>query len=289
MTERPPYVPQSWETVNCPFCDSSESSLLERFGDKLQYTYVKCRNCSLVYHNPRPTYNEHFLEAAYGRYFMYNPDYDYTDEVLFEFKDEVSEISKFDTLRSAVLDIGTSMGAFLKAAQPVYKRVEGLEISEQMADFTEKKLGVKVFRSQFEQFKPALKYSCIHMSHVIEHIPNPNEWMECAMELLEERGILVICVPNMNSLGRKFKRLLQRLKIRRGNWKESWRTPDHLFEPTIRSMKYLGKKHGFELLSYYTYSRKDPASQKLKSRFMQRWLKMGSNLRFYFAKPANSE
>lgn len=284
MTDRPPYVPHAWETVDCPFCRSSERKLLERFGDKLQYTYQKCRQCGLIYHTPRPRYDEQFLQDAYGKYFMYNPDFEYTNEVLAEFIDEAEEISRMDRELTCLLEIGTSMGAFLKAAIPYYKDAEGLEISEQMAHFTMEKLGVKVYQKQFEEFQTDKKYSCIHMSHVIEHIPNPNAWMLKASELLTPQGILVICVPNMNSVGRVIKRFLQRSEIRKGKWKEAWRTPDHLFEPTIGSMKFLAAKHHFKILSYYSYSRKDPVARKPLGRLMQRCLKIGSNLRFYLQK-----
>jgi len=40
-------------------------------------------------------------------------------------------------------------------------------------------------------------------------------------------------------------------------------------------------KNGFEILEHYTYSRKDPVSdQTVFSKFMNRWLKKGTNLAF---------
>jgi predicted SAM-dependent methyltransferase len=176
------------------------------------------------------------------------------------------------------------MGTFLKIANDKYDVAEGVEISENMAAFTEKKIGVRVIRSQFEKIVTDKKYSCIHMSHVLEHIPNPNEWLRKAFDVLDEDGILVVCVPNMFSVSRKAKLFFRRIGLRSGKWKESWRTPDHLFEPTIRGMKYLFRKNGFNILRYYTYSRKDPVSMKIINRIFQRKLRLGSNLRFYLRK-----
>jgi hypothetical protein len=46
-------------------------------------------------------------------------------------------------------------------------------------------------------------------------------------------------------------------------------------------MKYLLGKNNYEVLEYYTYSRKDPASNSsFKSKLLNRWLKIGSNLAF---------
>ena len=38
----------------------------------LQYTYVQCNHCSLVYSSPRPKYDTDFIEAAYGQYYQFD-------------------------------------------------------------------------------------------------------------------------------------------------------------------------------------------------------------------------
>ncbi|MBA7529786.1 hypothetical protein ES705_21985 [subsurface metagenome] len=281
---RPPYNPKVWEDVNCPFCHSEKKKLYEKFGDRLQYTYVKCQQCKLIYYSPRPKYDKDFLEAAYEKYFVFDPNYEYAEKELWEFREEIHEMIGFDKDQSSMLDVGSCMGSFIKVAKDVYREVEGVEISENMASFTEQKLGVRIIRKQFESIEHKKKYSCIHMSHVIEHIPNPNEWMHKAGELLEKDGILVICIPNIHSLAREIKIFLKRIGLRTGRWEDSWRTPDHLFEPAIGSMKYLCKKNGFDIINYYTYSRKDPVSRKILSQLIHKRLRIGSNVRFYLRK-----
>jgi len=284
LNSKAPYTPKAWEEVKCPICNSGDFRLYHTFGDKLQYTYVYCRKCGVVYQSPRPKYDKYFLEAAYERYYVFNPDYKYSEKELNEFRPEVKEITVFDKSRSSMLDVGSCMGSFLKVAQEVYTNVEGIEISENMASYTEQQLNVKIHRVQFTDFTTEKKYSCIHLSHIIEHIPNPNEWLTKASELLDECGVVVVCVPNMFSLSRKIKLILRRIGLRSGRWKESWRTPDHLFEPTIKGMRYLFINNKFRILSYYTYSRKDPVSTSLPGRIFHRTLRLGSNLRFYLAK-----
>ena len=122
------------------------------------------------------------------------------------------------------------------------------------------------------------------MSHVLEHVPNPNEWIQHSAKLLTPQGILVINVPNKFGLGNRMQHLFYKTKLKKqfaGGWRDPSRTPDHLFEPTIRSMKYLLAKNGFEILEHYTYSRKDPVSKRsVFSKIMNRWLKKGTNLAF---------
>ena len=285
-----PYIPLSWETIPCPFCESKKFTIYERFGSELQYTYVLCSQCSLVYQSPRPKYDQDFIKAAYSEYYQFadnlelNDLADVRESSVSMFKKEVDHIIRYDLKRSAVLDIGSGMGTFLYASKPYYKTVIGLDVSTQMAAFVEKKLGVKIFVGQFVDFSFPEKFSLIHMSHVLEHVPDPNHWLQKAKEMLETDGILVINVPNKFSLSSRLQWFFTRLGVKRqfsGSWKDASRTPDHLFEPTIKSMKYLLAKNKYQVLEYYTYSRRDPTSNdSILSRIMNRSLKIGSNITF---------
>ncbi len=125
-----PYEPKEWETVPCPMCQSADASLYEKIGDKLQYTYVVCNNCRLVYQSPRPVYNNDFVQAAYGEYYAYDPEYSFDGyEETSDYKawdDSVREITEFDTVRSAILDVGACMGEFLYPAKKYYRMESNL-------------------------------------------------------------------------------------------------------------------------------------------------------------------
>lgn len=285
-----PYIPASWVTVPCPFCESTAFEPYEKYGSKLQYTHVLCKNCSLVYQSPRPAYDQHFIDAAYADYYQYtdnikNEDFENIPQSgLGMFRKEVEQILRFDKKRTFALDIGSGMGTFLYAAKPHYKEVVGLDVSAKMAGFIKKTLHLNIYLEQFENFTFREKFSMIHMSHVLEHIPNPNEWLQKAKQVLDESGILVINVPNKFSFSFRLKYYLVKLGVKKqfsGLWNDPSRTPDHLFEPTVPAMLYLFERNGYEVLEYYSYSRRDPVSnQSLFSRFMNRFLKAGSNLAF---------
>jgi len=284
------YTPHAWETVPCPFCSTTSSKVYERFGSRLQYTYVVCSLCKLVYQSPRPVYDQHFIDAAYASYYQFadslqlNEFTQIKESSVAMFNKEIAYISRFDEQKLAVLDIGSGMGTFLFAAKQIYPEAVGLAVSRQMGQFVEKQLGVKVFIEQFDSFEYPNKFSLIHMSHVLEHVPNPNQWLQKAKYMLTTGGILVINVPNKFSLSFRMQHLFYKINLKKqfsSTWNDPGRTPDHLFEPTIPAMKYLLHKNGYEILSYYTYSRKDPVSNRsLASRLLNRWCKIGSNLAF---------
>jgi 2-polyprenyl-3-methyl-5-hydroxy-6-metoxy-1,4-benzoquinol methylase len=288
--QKAPYKPLAWETVPCPFCGSDRFTVYERFGSELQYTYVLCSSCSLVYQSPRPKYDQHFIDAAYAEYYQFadnmelNDLADVRESSVTMFKKEVDHIIQYDKKRTAVLDIGSGMGTFLYAAKPYYKTVIGLDVSKQMASFVEKKLGAKIYVEQFEDFTYPEKFSLIHMSHVLEHVPDPNHWLQKAKQMLDTNGILVINVPNKFSFSFRLQHLFTKVGLKKqfsDSWNDPARTPDHLFEPTIRSMKHLLDQNNYEVLDHYTYSRRDPASNgSMLSKTFNRFLKIGSNITF---------
>jgi SAM-dependent methyltransferase len=281
---RPAYEPKAWEEVPCPFCGSAERRLYERFGWKLRFTYQWCLGCGLVYQSPRPRYDDDFVRDAYGDYFTFSEDFRPGDPVNHatqaNWEELVAEVATFDRQRTAVLDVGSGMGSFLLAARPLWGRAEGVEISDKMRAFVQREIGVRVHGVPFETLAPEGRFSCIHMSHVLEHVPDPSAWMARARALLEEGGLLVVAVPNMLSLDRRYQLLLKRARLRKGEWGPS-KTPDHLFEPTVPSMLRFLDRQGFDVVSHYTYSRSDETSRKPFSRLYRRRLLLGSNARFY--------
>ena len=282
------YIPHAWETVNCPFCNSNKFKIHEKYGSSLQFTYVECSDCKLIYQSPRPKYDNQFINDAYGQYFTYKSDYSYTEKNLKKWDLELHEIFRFDKKRTAILDIGTSMGDFLKVAQKYYNDCTGIEVAENMGKFTAKKLNLKVHIGSYTETDFRKKFSCIHMSHVIEHIPNPKEWIKKTKEILEPDGVLAMSVPHMKSLEKGVKLFLKKMGLRKGKWADNTRTPDHLFEPTIPATIRFFEDNGFEVLEYYSYSKKDMDATTLFGKIYNRWLKLGSNLRF-FVKPIQSK
>jgi SAM-dependent methyltransferase len=290
MPSNEKYIPAEWETPDCPFCGSASYSVYERFGSDLQFTYVLCRPCGLVYLSPRPKYDQAFINAAYASYYQFSEQLDLDENTFIQhssvgmFRKEVEHLLQYDKLRTNVLDIGSSMGTFLYAAKPYYKKLVGLDVSEKMARFAGQKAGATIYLKQFNEFDYDGKFSLIHMSHVMEHIPNPVEWLRKAASLLEEDGVLVINVPNKFALSFRLQHLYYRLGLKKqfsSSWKDPTRVPDHLFEPTVKSMLRLLEVNHFEVLDYFSYSRRDPVSNgSVFSRLLNRYFHQGSNLSF---------
>jgi 2-polyprenyl-3-methyl-5-hydroxy-6-metoxy-1,4-benzoquinol methylase len=288
MTKKREYEVTSWENTTCPVCHAEACSVYERFGYKLKFTYVRCKICRTVYQNPRPIYNSQFVEEAYEDYAdgrWYHDVVGYYEKNALQFDKEIDEILLYDRKNTAMLDIGPGVGLFLFSAKKKYPVCNAIEISRNLSRIIEQKLGVSVYTGTFETFDAGRKFSCINMSHVIEHVPNPNQWLQKAISLLDTGGILVVDVPNWFSWAQRLKWFLKKIGLRRGEWPPE-KIPEHLYEPGFPGMNQLFRQNGLEILDFYTYSRKDLISEKFPMKIFHRRFRAGSNLRFYL-KTAN--
>jgi 2-polyprenyl-3-methyl-5-hydroxy-6-metoxy-1,4-benzoquinol methylase len=62
---------------------------------------------------------------------------------------------------------------------------------------------VNKYHSYFEEFIPSRSYDTIIMSHVLEHIEYPVEVLSKVKEWVSDDGVVIISVPNAQSLHRK--------------------------------------------------------------------------------------
>jgi len=96
---------------------------------------------------------------------------------------------KFDR----VLDIGFGDGEHSKAFAKAGKKVTALDYNPR----TENIPNVEIITTDFMNFHYIPKFPCIWCSHVLEHQPNPIEFLERIQRFCWEGGIVAITVPPM--------------------------------------------------------------------------------------------
>lgn len=99
-----------------------------------------------------------------------------------------------------VLEIGSGSGHFVKSAIAAGLDAKGIELNE-AAVTTAKQHGLPVEHCDLE--KAADRYQGrldgVCSFQVLEHVPNPKEFIQYSMEMLKPGGILIYCVPNAES------------------------------------------------------------------------------------------
>jgi 2-polyprenyl-3-methyl-5-hydroxy-6-metoxy-1,4-benzoquinol methylase len=196
---------------NCPNCNSSEHTLYLTEGD---FKIVKCSNCSLVYLLNIPDESE-IYEDYYKIEFSKD---DYSKDSKFPHLAEIYTINdqrlyylKKLKLNGSLLDIGSGTGLFLKTARDYGYKVEGIDVSQNALAFAGESFNLNVSDEKIEDLiAQNKKYDFVTLWHVLEHFANPKEELTKIKKLLNPGGILLIEVPNLNSL---------KFKLAKNKWK----------------------------------------------------------------------
>ena len=194
-----------------------------------------------------------------------------------------------------ILDIGAGTGDFLNRFQDGNWKTYGVEPNKKARDFAAKKNLNLV--QDLNDVKTA-NFDVISLWHVLEHIPNLEEQLKRIEALLDEKGILIIAVPNYESFDAKYYK---------SNW-AAWDTPRHLWHFSRSGIKAEMQKYGFECFqtkalifdSYYvsllSEQYKGIKGLKinaikigLKSNLKARSTKEYSSIAYFFRKAAKNE
>jgi len=213
----------------CNICNSDSFSVYLRLKDKC-VDIVKCKVCNTFRTMPYPKidytdkeiYCEHYLknEAAFRM-----------------FADRVINIIARHKKQGRLLDIGCSVGFMLEAASKLGFNAEGLELNKKAVDIAlSKKLNVKM-SGIAEVGYGKNSFDVVILNHILEHIFNPVEFIQRIGEILKNDGLLIIGVPNHDSLAANV------IKCR---W-YGWGIPEHIWHFDRVSLKYLLLKSGLRI------------------------------------------
>jgi SAM-dependent methyltransferase len=189
---------------------------------------MQCNRCTAVYQEPLPTFDE-IVKYYPDNYEVYTPipplkhfsfsklgvlhyKYNYTElsvPLLFALLSPVISSFKYlDTIRlipnGKGLDIGCGNGKFIRDMNSLGWQFEGVEFNPIAVDMC-RKAGLKVCQGDLHNaaFKDE-SFDIISARHVIEHIPDPTNFMREIARILKDGGQLVIKTPNSKALGRRW-------------------------------------------------------------------------------------
>jgi 2-polyprenyl-3-methyl-5-hydroxy-6-metoxy-1,4-benzoquinol methylase len=150
-------------------------------------------------------------------------------------KKKVSLINKLTNRPGSLLDVGAGTGDFLKSAEQKKWRVEGVEPNPKARKLASlKKLKLC---SDIEECTDQ-KFDVISLWHVLEHLPNTQDYLAKLKTLLKNNGHLIIAVPNYKSFDATY-------------YKEYWAAfdvPRHLYHFSQYSIKKLAEENKLEFV-----------------------------------------
>ena len=239
------------EYVNCNVCGLDQPQLLFKKKDKFgmtrdEYRVVECRGCGLLYVNPRPAPEEigKFYPESYSWKETLKAESLFTKwirrlEKAYRYhllRDEVSKILRFTGKNfGKVLDIGCGAGDRLDVLRSEGFETYGVETSNS-ADYAKNHLNLKVLKGDlFSAHFPNHFFDMVTLYHVLEHTHDPKGVIVEIYRILEKGGVLVIQVPNKDSL---------QFKLFHKSW-AAFDVPRDLYYFNIHTLHSLLKRVGF--------------------------------------------
>ena len=242
-------------SVRCNICNSNDYIELFPPGKAQMHRIVKCKVCNLIYANPQ-TNNVGGVEKKYKSNSedtdkvlkAFNPDnHQYLKKQVLQLKNYSSIIDFVENDKKGIfLEVGSYAGIFLNEARKRGWDVIGIEPLEIPADYSEKKLGIKVIRKYFEEADiQDQSIDVVVACHVIEHVPNPASFVQKAHLLLRLGGKLVLETPTYDSF------MFRILKHR----ERSVRCNGHIYFFTKETLRKLVENNGFKVLKHENVGR----------------------------------
>jgi len=211
-------------------------------GTQGKWNYYQCSSCGIYYLDPRP--NEETIGRAYENYFTHTPHKKrkrsnrfsqiamaIRNDYLFwkygqnkqprnragrwlmyllppwlrlEWDHHARHLPKPKPGVDRLLDVGCGNGKFLKDAQLAGWQCYGVDFDPQAVE-TAKRQGAHVWQGTLiEQKFPDNYFNAITLSHVIEHVHQPKDFLRECRRILKPGGILWIATPNNNSVIEKW-------------------------------------------------------------------------------------
>ena len=187
-----------WIHVNCNQCEANNTQLLVqdkvwRQNELYKFDIVQCRNCGLIYTNPKAK-GDIFGNLAGGSArsdakIANKPIYDHGTAAI---RHHFSDLTHLD-----VLDIGSAYGNFLEyAQQQLGWNAEGVDINPRLVAEARQR-GFTVHEGHLEELNlPPNSYDLVTMWDVIEHLDDPKSFLVTILALLKPGGLLFFHTGN---------------------------------------------------------------------------------------------
>ncbi|MFC1549610.1 class I SAM-dependent methyltransferase [Nitrospirota bacterium] len=233
--------------IQCNYCESDDYDVIfpSTIGDRSATTdeyvstttkysdyhnIVKCRECGLIYMNPRDRDIASLYEDVVDDKYLTT-----WQERKGIFRDLIRKIGKFMP-SGRLLDVGTYAGIFCETAIEAGYDVTGVEPSAWGAAYASERTGANVIQGTAEKVDLGEKtFDLITMWDVVEHMEDPHGCFRKLHDHLASDGILAVTTHDIGSL-------VARLMGKRYPWLMRF----HLYHFTPEMLIRVCNKAGFE-------------------------------------------
>lgn len=231
-------APQAHTDRAAPYCKAclAPLDLTHHCGEKNGFKLLSCHDCGTVTVDPFPTIDE--LIAFYQ---SYEGTTDYRikqDKKIRRAKGRIKRLIKYAP-GNIFLDVGCNYGFTVKAALDLGLNAKGIDIDDTAVNASKEIFGAPMFEtiSVQDYASRGSKADIVYTSEVIEHVPEPDEFVAAIAQILNKDGVLYLTTPDGGhwSLPANF-----------ADWGMVM-PPEHITYFTRKGMTKLLEKHGLKI------------------------------------------
>lgn len=223
------------KTSQCLACGSNSRRMV---GSKNQFALWKCLHCGTIF--TRDQAAQEVLTDLYDHYY---------DAASFEMNPVAAQslervVLSFERFRSTarILDIGFGEGGLLQVAERLGWQCYGTEISPRSLAYGSQRGWIVAREAEQDERFPRQSFDVVTMIEMLEHVPNPQDFLQSATRWLRPGGMLYLTTPNAKSLNQRLLGL-------------EWSVvspPEHLAIWTAKGIRYALAKAGLQPLRIRT-------------------------------------
>lgn len=236
-----------WLVMQCEICQSTRITL---WATVAHYGYYRCKACQYLYVHPKPCAQE--IEEYYQDARFYRQAESEEPRLSGEARQRVrllTELAQKYGLDKSLLDVGCAAGIFLEEAQKRGWTVEGIELSRTLCAKARSK-GLSVTNGWLEDLPETARYPVVTVWEVLEHAIDPVQFLSRTRLCAQDGGLVALSTPLSNGLparilGSQFPMILP---------------PEHLGLFSRKSIMVLGKRLGFEMVHFRSFSNLEKAN-----------------------------
>ncbi len=225
--------------MSCPLC--FETSFVA-IGEKNGYKLVICSSCDFIYVNPMPTTTQ--LEDVYKDYRQTKRYLKKLRKKIFTSTFKLKRLKRHQkTSGKDFLDVGCSIGATVEAAHRLGYQSMGIDLDKPVITRAQKMFPHNEFKSITTNslVKMGRTFDFIYCAEVIEHVPDPCQFMTSLIELMNKSALLYLTTPDAGH-----RRVPQDFV--------SWNRvtpPEHIGYFNRKTMDMIIQKHGLKVIKFY--------------------------------------
>ena len=238
-------------SFKCGICGGTAGELLFPAGDfnfhatEESFSIVRCTVCGTSQTVPRPPDNllGRYYPASYYPTGGYDPAY-YRRTIQPWQRDKLDVVRRFRQ-SGTLLDVGCGAGFFVREASKNGFSAQGVEFSREAVEFGMRQGDIRLTEGDLLQTQfPHSSFDIVTLWQVMEHLPHPVEVVKRIRGLLKPGGILIVAVPNFDSV---------QARVFRSRWYHL-EVPRHLYHFTPATLRRVLDAEGFDVLAEYQHS-----------------------------------